>query len=299
MDRRTLLKTLFAGGTGAALTGPSKANARKRKVPPKDAVGLLFDSTLCVGCRACVVKCKEVNNLPTEREGKLGTFYDTSQDLSATTQNIIKLYKEGDQFLYVKHQCMHCVDPACVSACMLGALKKDKQGIVTYDKSLCIGCRYCQVACAFNIPKFQWNSPQPRIVKCELCRPRLDVGKKPACATYCPRGAVIFGKRSSLLAQAKQRIKENPNRYVKKIYGESDVGGTQVLYLSAVPFAKLGFPSLGDEPVPELSEVIQHGIYRGFVVPGALYAALGYVLIRNRSRVKDKHADPEKKEGRP
>jgi NAD-dependent dihydropyrimidine dehydrogenase PreA subunit len=177
---------------------------------------------------------------------------------------------------------MHCVDPACASACMLGALKKREFGIVTYDPDLCVGCRYCEIACPFNVPKFEWMARAPKIVKCELCKERLAAGKEPACTDVCPRHAVVFGKRSDLLAEAHRRLAAEPDRYVPKVYGETDGGGTQVLYLSHVPFEKLGLPTLGDEPAPQLARTIQHGVYRDFIAPVALYAALGMAMVRNR-----------------
>jgi ferredoxin len=178
---------------------------------------------------------------------------------------------------------MHCVDPACVAACMLGALKKREFGIVSYDVDYCVGCRYCEVACPYGVPKFQWASAAPRIVKCELCRHRLAKGQEPACTEVCPRKAVIFGKRADLLREAKRRLAESPDRYVPKIYGETDGGGTQVLYLSHVPFDKLGFPALGDAPAPDLARSVQHGVYKGFIAPLALYGALSLIAFRNRA----------------
>jgi ferredoxin len=178
---------------------------------------------------------------------------------------------------------MHCIDPACVAACMLGALKKREFGIVSYDVDYCVGCRYCEVACPYGVPKFQWASAAPRIVKCELCRHRLAKGQEPACTEVCPRKAVIFGKRADLLREAKRRLAESPDRYVPKIYGETDGGGTQVLYLSHVPFDKLGFPALGDAPAPDLARSVQHGVYKGFIAPVALYGALSLIAFRNRA----------------
>jgi Fe-S-cluster-containing dehydrogenase component len=210
--------------------------------------------------------------------------YQAPVDLSARAKNVIKLYREGERSAFMKAQCMHCVDPACTGACMLGALKKREKGIVSYDASLCIGCRYCQMACPFGVPKFEWAKVAPKIVKCELCRHRLAEGKLPACVEVCPRGAVVYGTRADLLAEAKRRLAAHPDRYVPKVYGEHDGGGTQVLYLAAVPFEKLGLPELGPEPVPTVARTVQHGIYKGFVAPVALYAALAAVLVRNRRR---------------
>jgi Fe-S-cluster-containing dehydrogenase component len=205
---------------------------------------------------------------------------------------VIKLYADGSTQSYMKAQCMHCVDPACVSACMLGSLKKREFGIVTYDVDYCIGCRYCEVACPFGVPKFEFAKAAPKIVKCELCKERLAAGQEPACTDVCPRHAVIYGRRTELLKEAKRRIAETPGRYVPKVYGETDGGGTQVLYLSHVPFDRLGLPTLGDEPAPQLARSIQHGVYRGFIAPAALYAALGIVMLRNRKHDAVPEAKP-------
>jgi len=161
---------------------------------------------------------------------------------------------------------------------------------VSYDVDKCVGCRYCEVACPFNVPKFQWTKAAPRIVKCELCRDRLAEGKEPACTAVCPRQAVIFGKYTDLLDEAHRRLKDNPGNYVPKVYGEHEVGGTQVLYLSHVEFEKLGFRFDQHESVPHLQQSVQHGIYKGFIGPVALYALLGAVVFRNRGKSDDKES---------
>jgi ferredoxin len=176
---------------------------------------------------------------------------------------------------------------------MLGALKKREKGNVTYDASLCIGCRYCQMACPFNVPKFQWSSMSGKIVKCELCSHRLAKGQQPACSEVCPRQAVIYGTRADLLAEAKRRIAESPDRYYPRVYGETDAGGTQCLYLADVPFEKLGLPDIGAEAVPNTARTVQHGIYRGFVAPVALYGVLMAVLLRNRARGAQVGEEPD------
>lgn len=283
INRRTLLKGV-AATAGAAAAGAAPALARERKQAAPGAVGMLYDTTLCIGCKACVRACKEANDLPPDTRTPGMEQYDAPIDLNDCTKNIIQLYKEDGRYSYVKRQCMHCVDPACVGACMIGALRKrPDDGIVTWDKERCIGCRYCQMACPFNVPKFEWADRDPYIVKCEYCRDRKgDKQWVPACCEVCPRQAVIAGTREELLREAKRRLAESPDRYEPKIYGENDLGGTQVLYLSHVPFEKLGFRFDHEEPVPELQQTIQHGIYQGFVAPAALYAILGAAMWRNR-----------------
>jgi Fe-S-cluster-containing dehydrogenase component len=292
MDRRTALKRLAAGAGVVAGVGVL-AKTAKAKTPaeaPPGAVGMLYDTTRCIGCKACVVACSEANNLPPDT-GDSGGLYQQPLSLNAKTKNVIKLYRgAGDggreEQSYVKAQCMHCLEPACTTACMMHALSKDERGIVSWDGSKCVGCRYCQVACPFGVPQFEWSSYNPRIVKCELCRHRLDEGKIPACCEVCPREAVIYGAREELLAEAHRRIKENPKLYVPKVYGERDGGGTQVLYLSHVPFEKIGLPALGDRPVPETVRNVQGTIYYGFMAPLALYGGLAYLVRRNQRKAE-------------
>ena len=281
-DRRSLLKGLAAAATMTVVSPVT--GARERRHAPDDAIGLLYDTTKCIGCKACVVRCKEVGKLPADVDGYGAGLYDAPESLNETTRNIILLYKSGGETSYVKKQCMHCVDPACVNACMMGALQKRAYGAVTWQNDRCIGCRYCQVACPFGVPQFQWSKTSPQIVKCDLCADRLVEGKKPGCVEACPRGAVISGPREDLLAEAHKRIKESPNAYVPKVYGEKELGGTQVLYLSHIPFEKLGFRFADEESVPHKQQTVQHGIYQGFIAPLALYGLLGAVMFRNRRK---------------
>ena len=231
------------------------------------------------------------------------------QDLNGKTKNIIKLYQEGDRVSYMKAQCMHCVDPACASACMLHAFHKNEvTGVVEWDPFYCVGCRYCQMACPFNIPKFEFDKAVPKLVKCELCRHRVEgaalsgqdgftrypKGHGPACCEVCPRQAVIYGKRDELLLEAKRRIAEEPGKYFEdRVYGEFEGGGTQVLYLSHVPFEKLGLPALGKEGVPRTAYSIQEGLYKGFIAPVAAYAVLAGVMLRNRRANRRDEGAPE------
>jgi formate dehydrogenase iron-sulfur subunit len=286
MHRRSLLKILAVGGATAVV--PKGAKAAHRKEAPEGAVGMLYDSTRCIGCKTCVVACREANGSKPE-----GSLWDNQTELNANTRTVIKLYRgPGAQAAYVKQQCMHCIDPGCVSACMIGALKKREFGAVTWDKDLCVGCRYCQIACPFGVPKFEFNSAAPKIQKCELCVHRLNRGQQPACTEVCPRQAVVFGKRHDLLRQAHARIASRPGAYLDHVYGEIEAGGTQVLYLTSkdVSFEDLGLPKLGDESAPHLSESLQEGIYQGFATPAVLYGAVAAVVWRSK---RMQHKDEE------
>jgi Fe-S-cluster-containing dehydrogenase component len=308
ISRRGLLKGAAAAGATTILVGKAEA----REVPHRpDAVGMLFDSTLCVGCRACQSACKVANKLPPDTVQANGGVYDAPRDLNGTTKNVIKVFADGkDEQHFMKQQCMHCVEPSCVSVCMMGALHKEGEGkrdlggemkgtgIVLYDKGLCVGCRYCQIGCAFNVPRFEWTAALPLIVKCELCRHRGDPKKtgplaiaNPACCEVCPRGAVVYGKRDELLAEAKGRIAAEPKRYVGHVYGEKEGGGTQVLYLSAagVAFTDLGLPELPEESSASFSEHASHAPYLHGVTPIALYAAMAFVIRRNKKNEEADH----------
>jgi Fe-S-cluster-containing dehydrogenase component len=280
ISRRGALKVLGAAA-GAAAVAPLPAEARVAKKSNPDDYGLLFDATRCVGCRACATKCREANNLPADVQMIAGAPYDAPLDLNGSTMTVIRQWGNEKASGYFKAQCMHCADPACSSVCMMGALHKGQRGVVQYDVDKCVGCRTCQIACPFNVPKFEWASNTPKIVKCELCRHRWKDGKGCACAEACPRSAVISGKRSELLAEARRRLAATPQAYQGGIYGEKEGGGTACLYLSPVGFEALGLPRLGDEPVPTLVETIQHGIYQGFVAPVVLFAAFAAVAWKN------------------
>ncbi|MHC1765773.1 MAG: hydrogenase 2 operon protein HybA [Verrucomicrobiia bacterium] len=296
--RRGFLGSLGAAGTGlVAATVPCEGASHK----PNDAeLGMLYDATLCVGCKACMAACKRTNSSLGALEFEKADFdqdklWDAPRDLSGNTRTIIKLGRmDGGSWSYVKHACMHCQKPACVSACPVRAMVKDPEtGAVEYRKDVCIGCRYCQIACPFNIPKFQWDRTIPQIVKCDLCRStNLKTKGISACAEVCPTGALIFGKRADLLKQAKARIQESPKKYVPHIYGEHEIGGTNVMLLAGMPFTALGLPKLGAGSPAEFSEKIQHTIYKGMIAPIALFATLWYVAVRNQKKAEASHAAP-------
>ena len=269
LSRRDFLKVVGAtAGTALVATQPALAASSG---DPNLYVGMLYDATKCVGCNACTNACRQWNKTSPE---VVDGLYDAPQQLSADTWTLIQLYQEGEASSFVKRQCMHCVDPACVSGCPVEALRKTAAGPVTYDADRCIGCRYCMYTCPFHVPRFQWNQAHmPEITKCTLCADRIADGNGPACAEICPTGALIWGKRGDLIADAEARIEAEPKRYVDKIYGKSDAGGTGVMYLSAVPFEKLGLPKVTDEPVPEISETVGNMFLPGIIVGGPLVLA--------------------------
>jgi ferredoxin len=188
---------------------------------------------------------------------------------------------------------MHCLIPSCVSACIVGALIKSADGAVIYNPTICIGCRYCQVACPFQVPAYEFNEPfKPRVRKCEFCTDRAKgTGANPACAASCPTEALVFGRRAELLVMAKNRLKRRPDRYVNQVYGDSEVGGTSWLYLAGRPVQEIGMLNLPNAAPPHRTEAIQHGIFRYGIIPIAFYGLLSYIMWRDRLLRTDNGSD--------
>jgi Fe-S-cluster-containing dehydrogenase component len=314
LSRRKFLKGAAAGGAAAAcaVATTEPAEARENKTLPPKAVGLLYDSTLCIGCKACVKGCRDANDTHPEYS-TADHLWDTPLDLSGYTLNVIKMYEDGtsdhkDQehngFAFIKHSCMHCVDPSCVSVCPVSAMQKDGEtGIVSHDPSACIGCRYCVASCPFGVPRFQYDTPTPRIQKCQMCKHRQAVGQIPACAEVCPTGATLFGPVEALREEASRRralptgqVTTFPRKvagntvdkhdkavaqYLPHTYGQTEMGGTQMLLLAGVPFDKLGYPELQEGSFASASETIQHSLYKGMVAPVAVLAGLMYAAHKH------------------
>ena len=270
LSRRDLLK-LAGLGAGALLSRPGTAWASSGG-NADEAAAMLYDATRCIGCRACESACKEWNELPEEPE--------RPSDTTAYTWTLIKQYREGSSESFRKYQCLHCLDPACVSVCTVGALSKTEAGPVVYDAKKCIGCRYCQYACPFGVPKFEWDKALGLIGKCTFCADRIAEGRMPACAEACPAGALAFGTREDMLAEARSRIEQHPERYFDHIYGETEAGGTSVLFLSAVPFEKLGFSTLGPDPVARASVFVSKATPVVFFGAAAMFSGLYWLTKR-------------------
>ncbi|MEW5957044.1 MAG: 4Fe-4S dicluster domain-containing protein [Chloroflexota bacterium] len=248
---------------------------------------MLTDLSRCIGCRSCQVACKQWNELPAEVTQQTGT-YENPPRFSAKTWTRVQVREvEQDGQLvwnFAKRQCMHCQEPACAAACIVGALRKTPEGPVVYDDYKCMGCRYCTLACPFGVPTFEWDRPVPYIRKCTMCADRIAEGMQPACAKACPTGAITFGERQELLQEARARIQAHPGRYVDYIYGEKEGGGTSMLYISNVAFEKLGFPTLGPEPIPRYANVAMTAVPPTIVGVGAIMAGV-YWFTQRRERL--------------
>ena len=244
---------------------------------------MLLDITLCIGCNACQGACKEANQLPPGDENRL-----TLTAFTALSEH---------QGRFVRHLCQHCDEPTCVSVCPVGALTKSAAGPVTYDGNKCIGCRYCLQACPFHVPKYEWSSTRPSIRKCNFCAARLAVGRPTACSEACPTGATLFGNRTELLAEAGRRFAADPGKYVPRIYGQEEVGGTSMLYLSPVPFEQIGFDTrLGRTPMPLLTMSVLSKAPNVVTVGGVLLSGIWWITNR---RTEVQATEPGGKPRRP
>jgi formate dehydrogenase iron-sulfur subunit len=259
---------------------------------------ILNDVTRCIGCEECVNACKQTYGMPEEDPPpRVGQARD---GLSATRWTSIVRRTGGQN---VRKQCRHCIEPACVSACPVGALVKTDEGPVTYDKSVCMGCRYCMMACPYGIPRYEWDSLNPSVRKCVMCHQKMMAGEldAPACVTACPAEATTFGTREEMLAEAHRRIEAEPDRYLDHVWGEREVGGSSVLYVSDIDLTFLGWDpnGLSHEPLPALTWSALTKVPYEFVGMGALMSGIWWVIERRRRRAREVGPAAAETAGRP
>jgi formate dehydrogenase iron-sulfur subunit len=253
---------------------------------------ILTDVTLCIGCEECVAACQKINGLEgTEAPPRPGASPD---GLSASRWTTV-VRRPGNR--YVRKQCQHCDEPACVSVCPVGALVKTPEGPVIYDKSVCMGCRYCMLGCPFGVPHYEWNSAAPSVRKCILCYENLKSGKiqAPACVTACPKKATIFGTRDEMLAEARRRLAAEPSKYVQTIWGEREAGGTSVLLIGDISLDFLAWNDnrlTGNTPLPEKTWAALWPVPFEFLGMGALMGGIYWVINRRRRLAGESHQEP-------
>jgi Fe-S-cluster-containing dehydrogenase component len=288
----------FLGGLGASALVASSLEAEPHtehtyfKIPD-ERYGLLHDTTLCVGCRSCEAACKEVNELPpVERPiGDMAVF-DQERRTTDTDFTVVNRYEVEGEEIFRKHQCMHCNEPSCASVCLVRALVKSPEGPVLYDPDVCVGCRYCMMTCPYYALAYEYSSPNPRVMRCTMCYPRIVDGKVPGCAEACPMGAITFGKRDQLLQLARDRIAKNPGKYVEHVFGEYEFGGTSWLLLTGTPIRNLGLGSLENvshTALPELTKSFLSIVPLVLTMwPGLLLGF--YAFTRRRNEVSEAEA---------
>ena len=275
----------------------------------------LIDVTKCIGCRACQVACKNWNDCDGEMTQLLPDLgLQNPASLSYDTFTLISSHEipnehvpGGLNFVFAMQRCLHCLEPACASACPTTALYKELDGPVSYDEDKCIGCRYCVWACPWGVPAAEWHSLAPKIGKCTHCadrshqphpasrngQPLSDLELQeydakmvvPACVKACPADALHFGTREEMLEKAHGRIAARPEKYIDHVYGEHEAGGTTVLYLSSVPFEKIGLPDVGTKSFPAMSKFALHSVPPAVMMVGAVLGSTYAALKRRAVRV--------------
>ena len=299
VNRRSFLKSMAAlGGSlfGLSFGGAAKKASANDFAGHPERLGMLTDISRCIGCRRCEAACVEANNLPIpEISFEDKSVFEEIRKLDAETYTLVNRYYEEHWFgepEYNKIQCNHCEEPACVSACLVGALKKSPEGPVVYDEKVCIGCRYCIIACPFDVPAYEYSEAfRPKVQKCFMCSHKIAKGETPACSAVCPVEAISFGRREQLIGIARERIKNKPERYIDHIYGEHEVGGTGWLYISRVPFEELGFnTNLGKTPYPEFTREFLSTVPLVLVVWPALLGGF-YLFSKRREEISKSEAN--------
>ncbi len=248
--------------------------------------GILFDSVVCIGCGMCSEACKATHNLPGEKN---------PPELGPDTYTVVR--EHGG--VYYRELCRHCINPACVSACPVGALKKTEQGPVVYDEKKCIGCRYCLLACPYSIPRYQWEKTSPLVRKCNMCAHRLAKGQGTACAEVCATGATSFGGRDELLMKAHSLIRKDPGFYYARVFGESEAGGSCVLFIADRPIAEFGLkvPAV-EKPLPDLTWTSLRKVPALAVGTGVFLGGVWLISRRRRQVAKAECAiDKEAQDG--
>lgn len=243
----TVSRRGFIGGVlgGAVAAGTADASSVEHFGGYPGRYGLLHDTTLCVGCRSCEVACKAVNELPPYPGQAVGdqSVYESERRTTDTCLTVVNRYREAEgttPAVYRKLQCMHCNEPCCAAVCPVHAFEKTPEGPVLYHADVCMGCRYCVMACPYYALAYEYDNPlTPRVMRCTMCYPRIKEGLQPGCAEACPMGAITFGRRDELLKVARERIRKNPERYVDHVFGEHEFGGTSWLVLAGVEFSEL------------------------------------------------------------
>ncbi len=277
MNRRTFVQTL---GVAGASVLPMRLGRAEQETPTTEFVGILVDTTRCVGCRSCEMACAETHGFPQPNSDD--AVFEKERTPSVSQWSIVNRYQTDKGEVFAKKQCMHCNQPACASACLTKAMLKTEEGPVIWREGKCMGCRFCMISCPFDIPKFEYDSPVPKIQKCTLCWERLQNGQQPACVEACPAEALMFSKRRELINEARRRIAASPDEYAHHLYGEHEAGGTAYMYLSKVPLEQVGFRTdLDTTSYPELSKDYL------YAVPIVLTLWPAFLLALSNSTKKD------------
>jgi formate dehydrogenase iron-sulfur subunit len=282
INRRNFFRTM--GVAGLTMAGLKSMGAKSGSNEETEFYGVLYDSTICIGCRACENACAKAHGFP-EPDDELET--GVLRKTSTTCRSVINKYETSQGEVMVRNSCMHCNQPACASACLTQAMFKTKEGPVIWREDKCMGCRYCMVSCPFDVPKFEYTSTNPKIQKCDMCYDRIKQGEIPVCVETCG-DALYFGTRRELIAEARRRIAESPDSYNHQIFGEDVAGGTSALFVAPTPFDELGFdPRLKNESYPAMTKSFLYTVPAVFVLLPSLLLGIHEATKSNQNHTQD------------
>lgn len=253
---------------------------------------ILIDVTKCKGCMACASACVE------SKDGDRARVDKGKSALSATQRSTVVDLKGN---AHAKMSCMHCLEPNCAAACLVGAIEKTADGPVVYDADKCIGCRYCMLACPFHIPRYEWECTEPLMKKCDMCADRIGKGDAPVCVAACTYGALEFDERDALIEKARGLVSDHSGRYLDHVWGETEWGGTSLIYISSVPLDDVGWPSPeAIEPISRLTDPLIHatpavglGVLLGSWGLGAIIARRNKLMGASNTVGEGKDVEPK------
>lgn len=241
---------------------------------------ILVDVSLCIGCKACQLACKEWHQLPATEFDKIPGTYQNPADRSVNTLMLMKFTEKYDgatgmvDWLIHKDQCMHCSEAPCVEVCPSEALFKHADGFVGFEGDKCIGCTYCSKACPFDIPRYETDkfTGNKRMNKCDFCQDRVTNGEVPACVQTCPTNCLEFDNWETVVQKAHERVAQIKDRFPNaNVYGDELMGGTHYIYVLTEKPETYGFP-----PQPKTNELIA---FRKDVIKPATKLLMGATAV--------------------
>ncbi|MDA8099641.1 MAG: 4Fe-4S dicluster domain-containing protein [Nitrospiraceae bacterium] len=268
-----------------------------------NAKGMFVDTSICTGCKACQVACKEWNGLSGEpshfakkagypyrvANNFSGRSYDNTQNLSATDWRHVRFIEQFNadrseaRWLFASDSCKHCNNAGCLNACPVQAIVRTDLGNVFVKQEVCIGCKYCIPACPYGVISFDQRTGT--VHKCTLCNDRIHNGLGTACAKACPTGSIAFGDVPDLKMRADARLVQLKKLGYEKanIYGYDEAGGLNVFYLF------LDKPEVYGQPEKPVVPQDRLHISSGVTVAAAIAVAVGAAIaFRERGEKKDK-----------
>jgi formate dehydrogenase iron-sulfur subunit len=246
-------------------------------------MGFFTDTSLCIGCKACEVACKEWNGVPEDRSGLLGLSYDNTGALGASTWRHVAFVEQGRgadlRWLMMSDVCKHCTHAACLDVCPTGSLFRTEFGTVVVQNDICNGCGYCISACPYGV--IDRREGDGRAWKCTMCYDRLKGGLEPACAKACPTESIQFGPLSELKVRAERRVEDLRRAGVDRarLYGDDPhdgVGGDGAFFLLLDEPEVYGLPPDPVVPTRDLGRMwLRAGAAALTMIAGATVAFTG------------------------